>query len=289
VKTIGRGAFVGASAAAFAATSAAGAAQDAALGKPHPPFVAENDPSIAISRITLPRPGASISAYVAAPKTITATTPGIVLVVHIWGVDAVLRDYARRFAKRGYIAIVPGLFDRINATPADGLGEKDIGPYAAIAKQMYAANTQDGDLDAARSWIRTQSARGKIGIYGNCMGGGIALQQLAGTTNYAAAAIAYGYVRADRKTTEPPPPGAFDWAATVTTPTIGSYAGNDSGIVPADVEAAYARMPGPHDVKIYPGTVHGFLDDTREQYDAAAATDAWTRMYAWLGKYLTTP
>jgi len=62
-------------------------------------------------------------------------------------------------------------------------------------------------------------------VYGNCAGGGLALQALAGNSNFAAAGILYGYVRSDLKSTEPPP---------------------------------------------------------------AAATDAWAKMIAWYGKYLST-
>jgi carboxymethylenebutenolidase len=285
--TIDRSTFMGGSAALIAAANAVPAdAQSADFGHPHPPIVPENDPAITAQHGTLTRPDATISAYMAMPKKVTATTPGIVLCAHIWGVDAQYRDLARRFAKLGYIAIAPGIFDRSN--PPSGDGVSDLSIMAPGVAALYAGNKMNGDLLAGKAWIRTQSARGKVGIYGNCMGGGIVLQSLVGNKDYDAAAVLYGYVRADRKATEPPPDGAFDWATKVTTPVIGFYAGQDAGIATADVNAAYAKLAGPHDVTTYPDGKHGFLDDTRGSYNAADATDAYAKMIAWYGKYLTT-
>ena len=286
--TIQRGAFIGASTAAIAAGSAVpAAAQSSDFGKPHPPVVPENDPSITTLHTTLVRPDATIGAYVAMPKTITATTPGIVMSAHIWGIDAQYRDMARRWAKLGYIVIGPGIFDRAN--PPNGDGQVDTSIFAPAVTALYAGNHMTGDLLAGRDWIRSQAPNAKVGLYGNCMGGGIALQAAAGNSNYAAICELYGYVRADRKTTEPPPDGAFAWAATMTTPAIGFYGAQDASIAVPDVQAAFAKMPAPHHVIVYPDAAHAFLDDTRGGYRPGPAADAWSNMVAWYGKYLKTP
>jgi len=278
---------MGASVAAIAAAQAVPAgAQSTDFGHPHPPIVPENDPAITTQHISLTRPDATITAYVAMPKNIKPTTPGIVMTAHVWGVDAQYRDLARRFAKLGYIAIAPGIFDRSHPPSGDGVTDNSI--FAPAVTALYAGNMMNGDLLAGKAWIRTQSARGKVGIYGNCMGGGIALQALVGNKDYDAAAVLYGYVRADRKTTEPPPDGAFDWAPKVSAAVIGFYGGGDASIAIPDVQAAYAKIAGPHDVTVYPDAKHAFLDDTRPSYVPAAATDAFAKMTAWYGKYLTT-
>lgn len=285
--TIDRSRFMGASAAAIASANAIpAAAQGTDFGHPHPPIVPENDPAITTQHATLTRPDATISAYIAMPKTIKPTTPGIVLSAHIWGIDSQYRDLTRRFAKLGYIAIAPGIFDR--AHPPSGDNQTDISLFAPAVTALYAGNQMNGDLLAGKAWIRTQAPRGKVGLYGNCMGGGIVLQALVGNKDYDAASVLYGYVRADRKTTEPPPDGAFDWAPKVSAAVIGFYGGQDASIAIPDVQAAYAKIAGPHDVTVYPDAKHGFLDDTRGSYQAAAATDAFAKMIAWYGKYLTT-
>jgi carboxymethylenebutenolidase len=279
-----RAGFLGVAAAAAATTGFADA-QTSDFGKPHPPIVAEDDPAIVVQRIKLQRPDAAINAYVAMPATVDATTPGVVMSIHIWGIDAQYRDMARRLAKAGYIAIVPGLFDRITAVPGDA--PADMAVYQAAAKAMYAAGTEQGDLIAAHDWLKAKAPSGKIGIYGNCMGGGMALQALVANQRFAAASILYGYVRADRKTSQPPPPDAFAWAPKVTAAVIGSYGADDASISWDDVQAAYGAMSGPHDVKLYPGAAHAFLDDTRPSYRPGPAADAWARQMAWFSKYLT--
>ena len=111
------------------------------------------------------------------------------------------------------------------SNPPSGDGQTDISLFQPAVTALYAGNTVNGDLLAGKAWIRTQAPRGKVGLYGNCMGGGIVLQALAGNTDYDAASVLYGYVRADRKTTEPPPAGAFDWAPKVNAAVIGFYGG----------------------------------------------------------------
>jgi carboxymethylenebutenolidase len=286
--TIDRSKFMGGSVAVLAAVQAVPAdAQGAEFGKPHPPIVSETDPALSTMMVKLTRPDATIGAYVAMPKTITATTPGIVMSAHIWGVDAQYRDMARRFAKLGYIVIAPGIFDR--ASPPNGDGVSDTNLMGPAVTALYAGNKMTGDLLAGHAWIREKAPKSKIGLYGNCMGGGIALQAASGNSNYAAVCELYGYVRTDRKTTVPPPPDAFDWASTVTAATIGFYGGADGSIAVPDVQAAFAKIKGPHDVVVYPDAAHAFLDDTRDRYRPGPAADAWSKMIAWYEKYLKTP
>src|SRR5579864_3702158 len=90
---LGRGAFIGLS------TGVAVAGVDAArtlaagmqLGQPHPPFVAEDDPAITVERPQLPVLNDTLQSYAAYPKTKSAAVPGIVLIPHIWGIDAQIR------------------------------------------------------------------------------------------------------------------------------------------------------------------------------------------------------
>ena len=286
METIDRSTFVGGSAAVLAAATATAADAQTEFGKPHPPIVAEDDPAITILKTSLVRPDATISAYVAMPKVMTPTTPGIVMSAHIWGIDAQYRDLARRFAKLGYIAIGPGIFDRSN--PPSGDGQTDTTVFGPAVAALYAGNKMAGDLVAAHDWIKTKAPRGKIGMYGNCMGGGIVLQTLASNPVFAAACELYGYVRTDRKTSEPAPDDAYDYAPKIKAAVMGFYGGADKSINPDDVKAAFDKFGGPHDFIVYPDAPHGFLDDTRGAYRAGPAADAWAKMVAWYGKYLTT-
>jgi carboxymethylenebutenolidase len=260
-------------------------AQTVAFGKPHPPIVPEDDPAIATSRPQLvPKAGSPIGSYAAMPRTITQTTPGVVVVQQIWGVDAQLRDVVRRFAKNGFIAIAPALFDRLN--PPNGDGATDIAPFSAIAAQASAQGFYPTDVLAAHDWIQTQARDASLGIIGFCMGGGIALQAIIDSKAFAAASMFYGSVRPGTNPKDPTNATTFDFTSRITTPLMGSFGARDASINPDDVRAMFARLTSPHDVKIYDEAGHAFFDDTRARYVPSAASDAWTRTITWFHKYL---
>ncbi|GAC1538686.1 MAG: dienelactone hydrolase family protein [Candidatus Velthaea sp.] len=281
-----RKAFVGlgAGAAGVAATIAAAVAQAPNYGKPHDPIVAENDPAIVVERINLVRPDTTLEAYAAYPKSIAPATPGVVIVQAIWGVDAQIRDTARRFAKEGFIAIAPGLFERTKPPSGDNATDYKIFLPAATALKD---DVVTGDLLAAHDWVRTKALKAKIGITGFCMGGSIVLKQIIGATHYHAASMFYGDVRPGAKRDDINPPETFAYTSKITTPLMGSFGGRDTGIKPDDVLTMASLLKAPHDIKIYDEAGHAFFDDTRSAYVASAAFDAWTRTLAWFRTYLT--
>ena len=265
---------LGTGAALLGTTSGALAASDA-FGKPHPPIVAEDDPAITTFRPALPT---GISAYAAAPKTATRATPGVVIVQHIWGVDATIRDDVRRFAKEGFVTIAPELFGRDHPPSGDAAGDYTV--FLPFAQKLESKQV-DADLSAGAAWVRSRAGSSaetrppKVGVIGFCMGGRIALSQAWRNPHpFDAASIFYGSVAEQR-------------AQDVTIPVIGSYGARDTGIPAADVRAFFAALKPPHEVKIYDEAGHGFFDDTRESYVPSAASDAWTRTLRFFHKYLS--
>ncbi|MBV9439526.1 MAG: dienelactone hydrolase family protein [Candidatus Eremiobacteraeota bacterium] len=280
--------FVGTGAGAAVALGSAGVvqAQPEGFGKPHPPIVAEDDAAISVlhPRLT-PVNGGPIGAYAAEPRTRTHLTPGVVVIQAIWGVDAQLRDVVRRFAKAGFIAIAPQLMGRLN--PPDADTATDYRPYATLAQQMFVQGYVPTDVIAAHGWVRTRATDAALGITGFCMGGGIVLQSIIDSKAFAAASMFYGDVRPGTKRAEPTTEQTFAFTSRITTPLMGSFGGKDTSIKPDDVQAMFARLAAPHDVKIYPEAGHAFFDDVRDSYVASAAADAWTRTLAWFRKYLS--
>jgi len=275
------------SGAAFAiANGAAATARTEGFGKPHPPIVAEDDPAIVVTRPRLqPAAGSPIGAYAATPHTLTRRTPGVVVVQAIWGVDAQLRDVVRRYAKSGYVAIAPALFDRLN--PPSGDGSTDYALFAPLAAQMNAQGFVPSDIVAAHDWLGTRGTAGSIGVTGFCMGGGLALQSIIGSNAFAAASIFYANVRPGTNPSDPTTPSTFDFTSRITTPLLGSFGARDTSIKAEDVQAMFTRLRPPHAVKIYDEAGHAFFDDTRQSYVPSAAADSWTRTLAWFGRYLT--
>ncbi len=285
--TLGRRAFAVLSATAAAGgTIAAALADGTGFGKPHPPIVAEDDATIAVTRPAITYGARSIDAYAAVPngrKPIAA----VVVVQAIWGVDAQLRDVVRRFAKEGYAAIAPDLYTGLGAPSGDGAS--DFAPYRAIATKL-SDDVVDADVAAAAAFVR-RDARTKVGVVGFCMGGGITLRQTVdNAASFAAASIFYGKVRygtTDDKGTITPI--ALEYAADVGVPLAGSWGERDTSIKAEDVRALDARLTAlgkPHDVRVYGEAGHAFFDDTRASYVASAAASAWTRTLAWFGQHL---
>jgi len=279
--TVDRATFVGTGVASVTLGAATPASAQADFGKPHPPIVAEDDPAITIVR---PMLSTGIPGYAAMPKNVTPTTPGVVQTIAIWGIDAQLRDVVRRYAKAGYICIAPDIYARSPAPNGDG--NSDISQFQPAAQAMQKNGKALDDLLAGKAWVRSVAARAKVGMTGFCMGGGIAITSLIGTQNYDAAAIFYGSVRPGEDGKTPPTEHSFDWTQKVTTPILGSYGVEDTGILAPQVAQAYGLFKQPHDVKIYDGAPHAFFDDTRASYRPTQAADAWTRVQGWFGKYL---
>lgn len=290
-----RRAFVGlsAGATAYASTLAGARAADEDFGQPHLPIVPENDPTIATGRPKLIDGARSIDAYYASPRNAGPSTPAIVVVQHIWGVDAQIRDTVRRLAKAGYIALAPDLYAGLGAPSGDGMSE--IALFRPAARALSDAQV-DADLATAARFIRS-GAGGKpqkIGVMGFCMGGGITLRQTVdNATLFAAAAVFYGKVRYDTSGNDVGPitPMALAYADDIGVPLAGSWGARDTSILAADVLALDARLAAlkkPHDLKVYDEAGHAFFDDTRGAYVASAATDAWTRTLAHFAKYLVS-
>jgi carboxymethylenebutenolidase len=286
-----RKAFIGLSAGAAATGVAAAAlATGEDYGKPHPPIVSERDPAISVQHVMLARPDQPIPAYAAYPKHATATTPGVVVVQHVWGVDATIRDTVRRLAKAGYVTIAPSLYAHSKDVP-NGDGVTDYKVFVPFAQALVDA-TVDGDVAAGATWIRQrvnaaeEQRPPKVGVMGFCMGGSIALRAAVDDANFDAAVVFYGKVRWGQTNDGPITDMALAYTDKVRVPLMGNYGGRDTGILPDDVREMAKRLTVPNDVKIYDEAGHGFFDDTRDSYVASAADDAWTRTLGWYAKYL---
>lgn len=233
--------------------------------------IAEDDAAISVTRVEIRRPDTLMPAYAAQPRGARPQTPGVVVVMHVWGVDDPIRDVVRRFARAGFAAIAPDLYARFRAPNGDG--ETDASKFRAYAEKLQNAQV-DGDLRAAALWLKTAHPQGKVGVAGFCMGGVVALRQALDNDDvFGAAAVWYGKV------------SSID-ASRIRMPVVASYGEKDTGI-PADTVRAFRKvLRAPNDVAIYPTCGHAFFDHTRPSYVPVAAEDSWRRSIAFLTKYL---
>src|SRR5580704_17375534 len=110
-------------------------------------FVSEDDPTITARYVDLERDGASMRAYAAWPLAARQDAPSIVLAMHLSGVDAELRDVARRFATVGFATVIPDLYARFGAPDGDAVD--DIRQFLPIATRLSKTTVEPDILTAA--------------------------------------------------------------------------------------------------------------------------------------------
>ena len=231
------------------------------------------DPRIKARYVTYPSPGGNsgtMRGYMVQP---TGQGPfPVVLVIHEnRGLNPYIEDVARRCAADGFLALAPdGLF------PAGGYpGNDDDG--RTLQAGLDQGKLRIDMLNGAR-WLKAQpGSNGKLGATGFCWGGG--------TTNWLAATLG-----ADMQAGVPFYGAAADTAsvASIKSPLLIQFAETDERINamwPA-FENALKAANVPHEAHFYPGTQHGFHNNSTPRYQEAAAKLAWDRTIAFFRKHL---
>jgi carboxymethylenebutenolidase len=209
--------------------------------------------------------GQTISAYKAEP----AGKPrgSVVVIQEIWGVNSHIRSVADGYAKEGYVAIAPAIFDRI---------EKGVtlDQYTQETMQRGFGLMQKVDQDKAlldiQAAVDEASKSGKVGVVGFCFGGRMAWLAAARVNGIAASVPYYGGGIPDLASEKPK------------VPVILHFGEKDPHIPVASVEKfkkAHPELP----VYMYSAD-HGFNCDQRGSYDAAAANLARQRTLEFLHK-----
>ncbi len=209
--------------------------------------------------------GHAFHAYLATPSG--KPRAGLVVIQEIFGVNSHIRSVTDGFAKDGYLAVAPALFDRVRSQIELGYDQASIAAGREIRAQV---SWDDALKDVAAAAAHVKSA-GKVGCVGYCWGGSLAW--LAATRLDVAAAVGYyGGQIFDFREEKP------------RCPIILHFGARDHGIPMEKVEAvkkAHPAMP----VHVYPSG-HGFNCDQRADFDEAAAKLARTRTLEFFAKTL---
>ncbi|RJT24545.1 carboxymethylenebutenolidase [Chakrabartia godavariana] len=233
--------------------------------------------------VSFPTGGIAMGAYRAKPKG-KANLPVIIVVQEIFGLHEWIRDIVRRFAKAGYYAIAPDLYQR----QGDATKVADFKQlFAEIVSKVPDAQVM-ADLDALTQFVGKDGGNARrIGITGYCWGGRITWLYAARNPKLKAGVAWYGRVKG--AATELQPQNPIELVSAINAPVLGLYGARDKGIPVADVEAMNAALKAakkPSSIHLYPEADHGFLADYRPSYNEAAARDGWSRALAHFKKYL---
>lgn len=231
------------------------------------------DPRIKAQYVTYPSPGGNsgqMRGYLVQP-TGTGPFPAVLVIHENRGLNPYIEDVARRLAAVGYLALAPDGLAPLGGYP----GNDDDG--RALQAKLDQAKLRVDMLNGARFVKAHPLSSGRLGVTGFCWGGG--------TTNWIATELG------DELHAGVPYYGAA--AATASVPRIKApllvhYAENDAGInrMRPEFEAALKAAGVAHEMHVYPGTQHGFHNNSTPRYSEAPAQLSWDRTLAFFERHL---
>ena len=231
------------------------------------------DTRIQAKYVNYPSPGGNsgqMRGYLVQPAG-AGPFPAVLVVHENRGLNPYIEDVARRAAAEGFLALAPdGLF------PVGGYpGNDDDG--RTLQGNLDQGKLRTEMLNGAHFLKAHKLSTGKLGVTGFCWGGG--------TTNFLAATMGADlqagvpYYGAAAPTAEVPK---------IKAPLLIQFAENDAGIngMWPTYEAALKAAGARYEAHTYPGTQHGFHNNSTPRYNEAAAKLSWERTVAHFKKHL---
>jgi carboxymethylenebutenolidase len=236
-------------------------------------IVADNDPRLAVDRVSYDSPKGKINGYLVRPKA-KGKRPAVIVIHENRGLNPHIEDVARRLAVEGFLALAPDLLSVAGGTP----------PSEDAARELHTKTNKDDMLAAALAAVpyakNHAESTGKVGAVGFCYGGGVVNRLATDSPDLVAAAPYYG--------AQP----SADKVPAIKAALLLHYAEKDDNINKgiAGYEAALKANNKKYTLYQYPGTQHAFNNDTgAARYNKAASDLAWSRTVAFLKDTLGAP
>src|SRR4051812_10189091 len=219
-------------------------------------------------------------AYLAEPEN----TPraAIIVIQEIFGVNEGIRRKCDRWAEKGYLAIAPDLFWRLQ--PGVEL-DPDVESEFNQALDLMGRFDQDRGIEDIEATIRAARSRlpaksdgaGKVGVVGYCLGGRLAYMTAARTD--IDASVGYYAVGI---------PGLLGEKHAIARPLALHIAGADHFVTPDQQQAMHEGLDGEPRITLwdYPGEDHGFAAEMGKRRSEAAAQQADQRTEAFFAEHL---
>ncbi|HEY9235576.1 MULTISPECIES: dienelactone hydrolase family protein [Phenylobacterium] len=203
--------------------------------------------------------GFEFSAY--HEQAFTPRKGGVIVIQEIFGIDRFVRADVERWAKAGYEAIAPSLYDRRERGFTSEHDQEGIAAGVVHARGTPLEQAL-GDIGACRDFL---AERGKVFVVGYCYGGSLTWLSAAKVEGLSGASSYYGSLVQANAALKP------------LCPTIIHLGHTDPGINAEAVEKAVHEHNPDVPVYVYEGAGHGFNNESPERYNEEAADLARAR------------
>ncbi|HEX4926811.1 MAG TPA: dienelactone hydrolase family protein [Burkholderiales bacterium] len=235
--------------------------------------VSFTDPRIKASYVTYPSPngnGTTMRGYLVQPSS-GGPHPAVLVIHENRGLNPYIEDVARRVAVAGFLALAPDGLAPVGGYPGNDDDGRDM--QAKLSQPKLRTDM----LNSAR-WLKgLKISSGKLGATGFCWGGG--------TVNYLATALGADLQAAVPFYGAAPDTGAVPY---IKAALLLHFAEHDARIneMWRTYEEALKKAKVEYKAYVYPGTQHGFHNDSTPRYKPEAAKLAWERTVEHFRKHL---
>src|SRR5918996_1471292 len=217
-----------------------------------------------------PNGSGKMRGYFVRPEAATGKLPGVLVIHENRGLNPHIEDIARRLALDNFVAFAPDALFPLGGYPGSEDKAREVFP------KLDQTKTRE-DFVAAVEWLKARpQTSGKGGAVGFCYGGGMVNFLATRVPDLAAGVAFYG----SSPNVEDVP--KIKAAMVIQSAEVDERINASWPAYEAALKAANVR----YERHLYPGTQHGFNNDTTPRYDVAAAKLAWERTLAHFNKYL---
>ncbi len=226
-----------------------------------------------------------INAYFARPLG-PGPFPGVVVIHHNPGWDELYREFTRKFAHHGYLALSPNIFYRFGHGTPDDVSAK------VRASGGVADDSVVGDTDSSIRFLRSLPlCSGKVGVFGTCSSGRQAFLAACKLKNLDAAVNCWGgrIVMSKDELSPKHPVSPIEYSKDLNCPLLGLFGEEDQNPTPQHIsllDSELKKYQKNYEFHMYPKAGHGFFYYDRPMYRQEQAVDGWKKLFAFFEKYL---
>ena len=197
--------------------------------------------------------------------------PSVLVIHENRGLNPYIEDVARRAAVEGFLALAPDGLSPIGGYP----GNDDDG--RAMQRSLDGDKLRQDMVNSARFLKEHELSTGKLGVTGFCWGGS--------TTNHLAVTLGSDLQAGVPFYGSGPAPADVP---KIRAAMLVHYAEKDPRVnaTREGYEAALKAAGADFEMRTYPGTGHGFHNNSTPRYVEAAANLAWQRTMSWFHTYV---